>query len=108
MKSSIISGLKEAVRIARSRSCEHVWDEVEKTDFEEVHECKACGAVRYRATGEDEVELASEANELETCVMCDEETLIPVDMPVAHRLFYEPDQGQLCRRCWLELQDQKA
>lgn len=47
-------------------------------------------------------------DELETCVMCDEETLIPIDMPVAHRLFYEPGQGQLCRRCWLDLQDQKA
>lgn len=105
MKNGIIDGLKDAVRIARSHACKHDWSEIEKTDFEEVHECKSCGAVRYRATGEDEVELASEGEELEACVLCDEETMIPVGMPVEHRMFYEPGQGQLCRRCWLELQE---
>lgn len=49
---------------------------------------------------EKKLQMDSEENSFERCVLCGVVTDVPVQMPVSERKCYIPGAGQLCRDCW--------
>ena len=52
---------------------------------------------------EKNLQIDSEENSFERCVLCGVVTDVPVQMPVSERKCYIPGAGQLCRDCCREL-----
>ena len=52
---------------------------------------------------EKKLQMDSEENSFERCVLCGVVTDVPVQMPVSERKCYIPGAGQLCRDCCREL-----
>jgi len=43
----------------------------------------------------------------ETCVVCDKQTNVPVDLHVDYRNYYIDGAGQLCEECFFRLDNKK-
>ena len=54
---------------------------------------------------EKNLQMDSEENSFERCVLCGAVTDVQVQMPVSERKSYIPGSGQLCRDCCRELYD---